>query len=415
MRALIAGGGTGGHIYPAIAVAEKIVRKQPASEILFIGAKQGMEKDLAPQYGFPIRLIDVKGFSRKNLLKNIGVVSDLLRSIRQIKEIIEEFKPDVAIGSGGYVSGPVIRTAAKSGVNTFIMEQNAWPGLANLMAEKYVKKTFIAFEEGKKHFKFQDKIVVSGNPIRKEFYTVKLFDYRSRLGVKDNEFAVLCFGGSLGAKTICETFSDILVNLSKEYNIKIFFVTGSFYFNDVIEKLQVNNVSFRVIKPMDDATNPGTEAGIANGSNADTNRVIKPAADAGTATYNIDSNAEERVYVMEYAKNLHEYMAAADLIVSRSGALTISEIAVCGKASILIPSPNVTGNHQYYNACTLADRGAANIILEKDLTPMKLLDTILRLKNNKRRINEMAEAGAEIGRLDAADIIYDHISAVCRG
>ena len=417
MKVLIAGGGTGGHIYPAIAIAEKIKRKLPESQILFIGARQGMEKDLVPTRGFPIRLIDVKGFSRKNPLKNLDVAMTVFKSIRQVQEIIDEFKPDVAVGFGGYVSGPVIRTAAKSGVRTFIMEQNALPGLANQMAERYAEKVFIAFAEGEKHFKDKDKLVVTGNPIRKEFYAVSLHDYRKKLGVKENEFALLCFGGSLGAKAICEAFSAILNDLYKYNNIKIFFVTGSYYFNDVVQRLQNSGLPFEIIESDANAEASEDRQPVESAAQGG-GRVVRPDIANGKQKGGIISDsdialkAEERIYIIEYSKRLHEYMAAADLIVSRSGALTVSEIAACGKASILIPSPNVTGNHQYFNACTLADRGAAVLIPENDLTPMKLLDIILRLKNNKRRINEMSKACAELGRFDASDIIYDYISAV---
>ena len=418
MKVLIAGGGTGGHIYPAIAVAEKIKRKLPESQILFIGAKQGMEKDLVPTHGFPIRLIDVKGFSRKNPLKNINTFATVIRSIRQIQEILEEFKPEVAIGFGGYVSGPVIRTAAKSGVRTFIVEQNALPGLANQMAERYAEKVFIAFEEGKKHFKDKDKLVVTGNPIRKEFYTVSLYDYRKKLAVRENEFALLCFGGSLGAKAICEAFTAILKQLYDDNNIKVFFVTGSFYFEEVIQKLQNSGLSFCIVKSDTNAEKSEHVQSADLGAKAavlvSESENVKLRREDGFAS-DLNMKGEDRIYVMEYTKYIHEYMAAADLIISRSGALTVSEIAACGKASILIPSPNVVGNHQYFNACTLADKGAAVLIPENDLTPMKLLDVILRLKNNKRRINEMSEAGAELGRFDASDIIYDYISAVLPG
>lgn len=359
----MAGGGTGGHIYPAIAIAEKIMRKQPDSEILFIGANKGMEKELLRNRGYKVRFIDIRGFSRTKPLKNIGALCKLIRAGGEIKGILREFKPDVVIGTGGYVSGPVVREAGKAGIRAFVHEQNAFPGMANKMAEKYAEKVFLAFGEAAPFFKSPEKTLVVGNPLRTEFITANAVGYREKLGIGNGEFVLLCFGGSLGARAINENFSAVLADLHRESDMRVYFVTGKAHYAKALLTLQ--------------------DAGIPMG---------------------------DRVVVMEYTDQMHAYMAAADLIISRSGALTVSEITACGKASILIPSPNVTGNHQFFNAKTVADRGGALLLTEDALSPAKLLDAVLRLKGNKSLLNTMGAASERLGRLDAADVIYDCVS-----
>ncbi|MDR1572543.1 MAG: undecaprenyldiphospho-muramoylpentapeptide beta-N-acetylglucosaminyltransferase [Clostridiales Family XIII bacterium] len=363
MRALMAGGGTGGHIYPAIAIAEKIMRRQPDSEILFVGAEQGMEKDIVPSHGFSIRFIRVRGFSRSNMIKNIGVAADLLRAAGEARAILREFGPDVVIGTGGYVSGPVVREAGRAGIRAFIHEQNAYPGLANRMAERYAEKVFLAFEDGKRYFRSKEKAVVTGNPVRAGFAASALGEYREKLGIGPHEFVVLCFGGSRGARKINESMAAIMKRLCGDGGVRLFFITGDAYYDSCAAALE--------------------EAGMRNGESA---------------------------LVMRYTGRMHEYLSSADLVISRGGALAISEICACGKAAILIPSPNVTGNHQHYNAKTVADRGGAMLMDDAGLTPDSLLAAILRLKNNRPLVNAMGEASGRLGRVDAADVIYRHIA-----
>jgi UDP-N-acetylglucosamine--N-acetylmuramyl-(pentapeptide) pyrophosphoryl-undecaprenol N-acetylglucosamine transferase len=362
MRALMAGGGTGGHIYPAIAIAEKIMRKQPDSEILFVGAERGMEKDIVPSHGFPIRFIRARGFSRRNMIKNVGVAMDVLRAAGEARAILREFRPDVVIGTGGYVSGPVVREAWKAGIRAFIHEQNAYPGLANRLSEKYAEKVFLAFEDGKKYFRSEAKAVVTGNPVRMGFVTSAMGNYREKLGIRPHEFVVLCFGGSLGARRINEAMSAIMKRLC-DGGVRLFFITGEAYYGEGEAALE--------------------KAGMRNG---------------------------EPALIMRYTDRMHEYLSSADLVISRGGALAVSEINACGKAAILIPSPNVTGNHQRHNAKTVADRGGALLMEEAELTPDSLLSSILRLKNNRPLVNAMSEASGKLGRVDAADTIYRHIT-----
>jgi len=362
MKVIMTGGGTGGHIYPAIAIADRIKRRHPDAEILFVGTGRGMEKELVPKNGYDIRFITVSGFHRKKLWKNVKTAVDLVKGNIQAARILKEFKPDLVIGTGGYVCGPVVRAAHKRGIRTFIHEQNAFPGMTNRILEKYADKVFISFPESKRYFKDQSKLVVTGNPIRKSFLLCSLNHSRGKMNIGAGEFVVLCFGGSLGSGKINSTMIRVVEAATGMPDMRLFFITGRNYYDKVLDSLKKEGIELT-----------------------------------------------DNINIMEYADNMHEYLSAADLVISRAGALTVSEITACGKAAILIPSPNVTGNHQYFNAKVVADKGGAIIIEEKDLTDEKLLGTILRLKNNREAINSMSAASAKVGKIDAVDAIYDHL------
>ncbi len=361
MRVIMTGGGTGGHIYPAIAIADKIKRRNPDAEILFVGTRRGMEKELVPKSGYEIRFITVSGFHRKKIWKNVRTVLDLMKGNNEAKQILKEFKPDVVIGTGGYVCGPIVRAAHKYGIKSYIHEQNAFPGVTNKLLENYVDKVFISFPEAQEYFKKKEKLIVTGNPIRKSFLTSTMQNFRDKLEIADREFVILCFGGSLGAGKINSVMIKAAESLNALSDIKVFFITGKLHYPLIEEELSQQKIN------------------------------------------------KDKIKLLPYVDNMHEYLSAADLIISRSGALTVSEITACGKASILIPSPNVTGNHQYFNAKVPADKGGAVLIEEKDLTAEKLMDTILRLKNNKEILNAMGKASASVGRFDAVDIIYENL------
>jgi UDP-N-acetylglucosamine--N-acetylmuramyl-(pentapeptide) pyrophosphoryl-undecaprenol N-acetylglucosamine transferase len=257
----------------------------------------------------------------------------------------------------------VVREAGRAGIPAYIHEQNAVPGMAIRLAERYVKKVFVAFEESGRRFGDEGKVLVTGNPVRGGFAAGGV-DHRGRLGVKPHEFALLAFGGSLGARALNEAVIAVSRELYAENDLRLFLISGGRYYDDAVGALAARGV---------------------------------PEGD--------------RFRVIKYTDEMHAYMAAADLVVSRAGALTVSEITACGRASILVPSPNVVGNHQFFNAKAVADRGGALLIEEKDLSPARLLDAVLRLKNDKSSLNEMSAASERLGRLDAADAIYDAVTA----
>ncbi|MDR0854394.1 MAG: undecaprenyldiphospho-muramoylpentapeptide beta-N-acetylglucosaminyltransferase [Clostridiales Family XIII bacterium] len=362
MRIIMASSATGGHIYPALAVAEKVKHRDPDAEILFIGAKKEISSDIVSNAGYDCKHIDVRGFNRRNMLKNISVAKDLVAGSSQIKKIIRDFKPDVVFGTGGYVCGPVVKEAHKMGIRTYIHEQNVVPGMANKLAEKYADKIFAAFPEAVDYFKKKDKVIVTGNPVRDVFVNLDKIDYRQLLKIPDGETVILIFGGSQGANAINDAALDFITEIPAEKNISVFFITGKRSYWEVSEKL--------------------SRLDIKNG---------------------------KAVHVLDYTETIHEYFGAANLIVSRSGALTLSEIAVSGRASILVPSPNVTGNHQYFNAKMLADRGAAVIMNDEEIANGGLAAKIFELADDPEKLEKMGNLAKSAARTDSADIIFNEI------
>lgn len=359
MKVILTGGGTGGHIYPAIAIADKIKKMNSDAQVLFVGTEKGLESELVPKNGYDIKFITVSGFNRHNLLKNIKVVKEMFEGSAQAKEIVKEFKPDLVIGTGGYVCGPVVRIAAKMGIPCFIHEQNAFAGLTNKMLEKYVKKVFLGFEEASKYFKQKDKLVFTGNPVRNGFFDLNRQEIKDKLGLRQDEFTVLCFGGSRGASKINDVMLEVANALAGVEDIRLFFVTGSTHYDAI-----------------------RTEA-----------------ASKGIAKH---TNIEFKRYI----DDMPIFLGASDLVICRSGALTVAELMVAGRTAVLIPSPNVTGNHQYYNAKAITDAGGAKLIIEKELTADRILDIISKLKTNLQLRNEMELASSKAGKNSAVDEIY---------
>ena len=369
MKVLLAGGGTAGHINPALAIAGYIKNKRNDAEFLFIGNRGGMEQRLGPQAGFEIKSITISGFKRsfspKSMLENVKTVSRTFTSSREAKKIIAEFKPDICIGTGGYVSGPVIRTAAKMGIPCIIHEQNAYPGITNKMLAKSVKKVMLAVPDAKKYFDKNVDFVITGNPVRQEILTAKKEESRKELGL-DNRPVVLSFGGSLGARKINEAVADLVARSGIDGRYQHIHAYGSYgdWFPQLVEE-------------------KGTD--IADCSNLD----IRP-----------------------YIDNMPTCMAAADLVICRAGAITLSEIQAMGKPAILIPSPNVAENHQYHNAMALVNAGAADIIEEKDLTGAALMRKTDKMLLNPEKLEKYSENSRKMAITDANERIYSVVKKV---
>lgn len=369
MKVLLAGGGTAGHINPALAIAGYIKNKRNDAEFLFIGNRGGMEQRLVPQAGFEIKSITISGFKRsfspKSMLENVKTVSRTFTSSREAKKIIAEFKPDICIGTGGYVSGPVIRTAAKMGIPCIIHEQNAYPGITNKMLSKSVKKVMLAVPDAKKYFDKNVDFVITGNPVRQEILTAKKEESGKELGL-DNRPVVLSFGGSLGARKINEAVADLVARSGIDGRYQHIHAYGSYgdWFPQLVEE-------------------KGTD--IADCSNLD----IRP-----------------------YIDNMPTCMAAADLVICRAGAITLSEIQAMGKPAILIPSPNVAENHQYHNAMALVNAGAADIIEEKDLTGAALMRKTDKMLLNPEKLEKYSENSRKMAITDANERIYSVVKKV---
>ena len=368
MKILLAGGGTAGHINPALAIAGYIREKRPDTEFLFIGNKDGMEQRLVPQAGFEIKSIVISGFKRsfspKNMLENVKTVKRTFSSSVAAKKIIAEFKPDICIGTGGYVSGPVIRTAAKMGIPCIIHEQNAFPGVTNKMLAKSVKKVMLAVPDAKKYFEKAD-FVITGNPVRGEILTADKEKSRQELGL-DSRPVILSFGGSLGARKINEAVADLVARSGQDGRYQHIHAYGSYgeWFPSLVKE---------------------KGADIEKCDNLD----IRP-----------------------YIDNMPTCMAAADLVICRAGAITLSEIQAMGKPAILIPSPNVAENHQYHNAMALVNKGAAEIIEESELSGELLMKKADKMLIDPQNLAKISENSRKMAIVDANERIYSVVKKI---
>lgn len=364
MKVLISCGGTGGHINPGLAIADMIKAKYPDAEFLFAGTPKGMESKLVPQAGYRLETIKVAGFQRKISIENIGrnakALAYLATSGHRAKEIIEDFKPDIAIGTGGYAAGPVIRKAARMGVPTAIHEQNAYPGVTNRLLSKEVDYVMLTVKEA---LDFMDKsrfeYSVTGLPVRSNINIMSRSDARKRLGFND-DFTILSFGGSLGAGCINETMTEAI-----KWHVK--------------KGLKINHIHGYGGMGKDTFPQAMKDAGIPLKSN--------------------------RLRITEYINDMDVCLAAADLVICRSGASTLAELEAAGKASILIPSPIVAGNHQYHNAMVLGKAGAAEVIEQKDVTPEKIISEIEKLYNDPDKVEIMSQSAASLHLKDTNERI----------
>lgn len=358
MRVIISAGGTGGHIYPALALINKIKENEPNSEFLYIGTHNRMEKDIVPKKGIPFEAIEMYGFDRKHLFKNFKTVKCLISSSSKCKKIIKKFNPDIVIGVGGYVTVPVIKSAKKLGYKTAIHEQNSLPGKANLMLSKYSDLVFVSFESSAAKFK-NGKIVFSGNPCSEDALKTKKVS-KSELGFKVTKKLVVFVMGSLGAGMINET---VLKNaeMFKDKNYEVLFITG---------KREYDKYK--------------------------------------------DLNYPDNFKVLDFCDNLTGVMKSTDLLVTRAGASTLSEIIALEVPSILIPSPNVTDNHQYKNAMDLVKKDAALLLEEKNMNINKLVKMIDDSLNDESKILNMKENLKSFNVSNSAQIIYNEIKDIIK-
>lgn len=366
MKVVIAAAGTGGHINPGIAIANKIKEEQKGSEIVFIGTTRGLENDLVPRAGYELKTIDAYGLSKKISIENIKKMYKTYKGLGQAKRILEEFKPDIVIGTGGYICGAVITAANKLGIPTILHESNAFPGKAVKMLAKKVDTILVSFEDAKDRIKNANKIVCTGTPIKiqKKRYNLNQRDkIIKECGLDNTKPIVLVYGGSQGAQKINEALIEIIENkLNKVY--QVIWATGPKQYDVIKEKLEDKNININLIPNMK---------------------------------------------IMPYIYNMEEIMNISDLIVARSGAMTITEISSLEKASILIPLPNVSNNHQLYNAKVLENVKAAKII-ENDMLKGKLLNsTINEIVLNKDAFEEMGKNASKVSIKNTKEKIYEQI------
>ena len=362
MRVIVTGGGSGGHIYPAIAIADKIKEKEPDAEILYMGNDLGLEKDIVPGTGYPLELVTARWLDRKSVIELALTGMVTARGVLQALKIMRKFKPDVVIGTGGFVCVPVVFAGHLYGAKCYLHEQNAYPGVANRVLEKFVDRVFLGFPDAAQFFKEPKKHINAGNPVRERFYNVDKKAARERLGIPQDDFVIFSFGGSQGAEKINEVGFDLMEAVNGHEGVTYVFGTGSQYYDEILDKAKAKNIEM-----------------------------------------------QPNIMVKSYINDIQYYLGAADLIISRAGALSVAESTVCGRALLLIPSPNVTGNHQYYNAKSVADHGGAILMEEKDLTSEKLIAEVMRLWNQPQLLEEMGRASKACAPLDACEMIYTEI------
>ncbi|EGL82174.1 UDP-N-acetylglucosamine--N-acetylmuramyl-(pentapeptide) pyrophosphoryl-undecaprenol N-acetylglucosamine transferase [Caldalkalibacillus thermarum TA2.A1] len=360
MKVIVSGGGTGGHIYPALSIIKEIKKHEPDSQFLYVGTANGLEADIVHKAGIPFRTIDITGFKRKISLHNLKTVYRFIKSTSLSKQIIKRFQPDIVIGTGGYVCGPVVYAASRLSIPTLIHEQNVIPGLANAFLARHVSAVAVSFEGSTEHFR-SDNLYVTGNPRASEVVEADGQKGRESLGIPPHKKVVLIVGGSRGAEAINRAFVEMSDNISQMSDCHFVYVTGQIHYSKVKEQLadRLNNL---------------------------TNLTVKP-----------------------FIYNMPDVLAGTDLIVNRAGASFLAEITALGLPSILIPSPYVTNNHQEKNARWLEREGASKVILEKELTGQRLWNTLRELLDNEPLLDKMRKASLNLGKPEAANQIYQLI------
>ncbi len=359
-RVIVSGGGTGGHIFPAVSIANAIKAQHPEAEILFIGALGRMEMERVPQAGYKIIGLPVRGLVRPLWsLKNIGVMIDFLKSRAQVKSIIRDFKPDVAVGVGGYASAPTLNAAYDMGIPCLIQEQNSYAGVTNKSLAKKASKVCVAYE-GMERFFPADKIILTGNPVRQNLLDNKIpkAEAVKSFGMDANRKTVLIIGGSLGARTVNESVLEHLDDI-RHSDVQFIWQTGKFYKKEI---------------------------------------------DAALET----AGRPRNLFVTDFIGNMDAAYAAADVVVSRAGASSISELCLLGKPCILVPSPNVAEDHQTKNAKALSTRDAAIFVADKDARAT-LVDVAIRTAMNEQKLKSLSENVSKLALKDSADKIAEEV------
>lgn len=358
MRILLSGGGTAGHINPAVAIAKYALQADRKNKVMFVGTKRGLESSLIPNEGFRIKYVNVNGLGKKINLSNMVSAAKMAAAVVKSIGIIKDFKPDIVVGTGGYVCVPSVMAANILHIPSIIHEQNVFPGSAVRFLSTKANVTAVSFDESKGYLKSAREIMLTGNPLRPAIMNTDYNSARKNLGISSQKL-IVSFGGSLGAERINDVMIDFIEKNSFDENIIIYFGTGKRDYQRVLKEFE--------------------------------KRRVKP---------------KENVKVLDYINNMDVLMNAADLVICRSGAITLAELCALGRPSVLIPSPNVTNNHQEYNARALADSGAAIMICEKDFDVNSLSKAVYSVIYDEKKSLQMSENAKKIGITDASAKIY---------
>lgn len=362
MKYLISGGGTGGHIYPALAIAREIEKTDKDAKILYVGTKDSLESELVPKEGFDFKTIRVNYLPRKINKKFFIAIKELFLGLKDSNNILKEFKPDIVIGTGGYVSGPIVFKANRKKIKTIIHEQNAYPGITNKILSRYVDRIAVTFDGAIKYFKHPQRVINTGNPIREEITNIDKDKARNKLNIDKNKPFILSFGGSGGQWKLNQA---ILNGIEKEYiddNIQITHITGKKLYRDFQIALDEKNIKLK-----------------------------------------------KNIKIFPYLYEMPEALNIADIVITSSGAITLSEISAIGVPSILIPKAYTAENHQEYNARDFEKKGASVVILEKELDGEVLFEKIDEILNDKEKLRNMSKNSKKIGKLNASSEIMELI------
>lgn len=358
MKVIVVAGGTGGHIYPAMAIIRKIKEKEKDSEILYIGTNDRMEKDIIPKMGINFIGLEMSGLNRKNLFSNISVFKKFRIAVKRAGEEIDKFKPDVVVGAGGYITAPVLYAAHKKKIPTLIHEQNSIPGISNKFIGVFADRICVSLPHSLELFP-KTKVSYTGNPRSEEIIDAKIYK-KSKIGFKEDKKLVIVVMGSLGSTTMTKKIKELIPGFNDK-NYQVLIITGKNYYDEYK-----------------------------------------------------DIAISENVKIVPFMDNLINLMKDSDLIISRAGASTISEITAIGLPAILIPSPYVTNNHQYKNAKELSDKGACIIVTEDEFSKNRIINEIDKLFDNKEKYDEMSKNSRSLGIDDSATRIYNEIRKIIR-
>ena len=371
-RVIFTCGGTAGHVNPAIALAQKIKQENPDAEFLFVGADRGLEKDLVPKAGYDFKTVHISSFHRslkpKEIRHNLISVYNLLRAPGEARGILKEFQPDVVIGTGGYASFPMVKAAAKAGIPTAVHESNMVPGLTTKMLESYAGRIMVGFEACRQHYKEPEKVVVTGTPVRSDFFAETKEEAKRALGVDDGRPLIVSFWGSLGASGMNRQMADFMA-------------------------LEAEKEPFHHIHAAGQSGYPVMQ------------QLLREKG--------VDLEKHPALQLREYIYDMARVCRAADLVICRAGASTISELTALGVAALIVPSPYVTNNHQEKNARVLEAAGGAVVLVESESTAQKLFQTACGVLRDDDRRREMERAMASLGICDATDRIYKTIQEIC--
>ena len=374
LKVLMSGGGTGGHIFPAVAIAQEIKKRFPDAEFLFIGANGKMEMEKVPQAGFRIEGLNIAGFDRGNLLKNIGLPFKLISSLIKAKKIIKEFKPDFAVGTGGFASGPALFIAARMGIPTFIQEQNSLPGKTNIFNGKKAKAVFTAYPEMEKFFP-NSKVYFLGNPIRENIIKdlIETDLAKEKLGLEKDKLTILSVGGSLGSRTLNNGWKENLENI-KQKGYQLIWQTGKLDYRNIVDSCQL----------------------LVDGN-----------------SNNQQPTTNNRIQIKEFISDMATAYSAADIIVSRAGAIAISELAVTKKPVLLVPFPFAAEDHQTKNAMTLVEKNAAKMVKDTEMKE-KFWNTLSEICENENVRKEMSKNLEFFAKPKASEDIVNEIFKVLK-